>query len=181
MNKFAIGCAGVLLVVFLAVCLVLSTCVGYYNTDKQLYNKEAVQQNLVEGVHSKMVTTIAQQAQIVHASKEFQLDVTRELVEGRKDGFIRLIREENPNYTVEQYMKLMNSVQGLRDEFFRVQKEYQSIVQQHQNLYDQFPSSLILSVVGKGRPELPVMVSDSTTRQVITSGEETKESLQLEL
>ena len=181
MGKMMVGVLLAFVFVLVGLLAVGGTCVSYYNRDADLHNKSSAQAKLVQGVHSKMVTTVSQQAQVVKASKEFQIEAANALIKGRQGTFMKLIHEHNPQFSIEQYTQLMNSIAGLREEFFMVQADWQSIVEQHRNLYDHALSGMVLSVVGKGRPDLPPMITNDVTEDVIKKGKESEAQLELNL
>lgn len=147
--------------------------VSISNKEVKLRNLSDAQLQVIEANYDKMWKTIQQQAQITEKAKDSFKEIYVPLIEGRySDGggqFMKWIQEHNPQFDQTMYTKLMTSVEALREEFFQEQKKMVSIVNEHENLRETLPSSMI---VGSRDVIDFKVISSQKSKSVMTTGEE---------
>jgi len=102
--------------------------------------------------YDKMWKILSQKSKVATRNDSSFKDNVHMIMAGRKDSeqvFMKWITESNPNANYSEvsalYKDLSRAVEGQRDSFFEEEKMIQSIVMEHDNLMDKFPSGFILS------------------------------------
>lgn len=148
--------------------------VGVSNDEIRLRNKITAKVDVIDAYFDKMWKTIKQQAGVSEEYKQSFKEIYPALMEGRYSGgksgkMMMWIKEDNPEFKPDLLKKLMASIEGLRDGFFTEQKQYRSMIEQHDNMRTIFPKSLI---VGSRQKIDAKMITSSTTKQARETGEE---------
>lgn len=160
------------IVIFLGlVTLIYGVSTSNYEID--LRNQASAQNDMREAYFDKMWKTIQQQAEVSNEYKDAFAEIYPQLIEGRYsqgDGsLMKWIQEANPNFDTSLYKTLMNTIEAQREGFFNEQKKLRSIIQQHDNLLQKFPSSMFVG----GRDKLDYkIISSKKTKKVMETGEE---------
>jgi len=155
------------------------SAVGWHNKAIALESQFKAQQKANEVEYDKVWKVIAQKAQIPGKYKEDFKDVYTGIMEKRygsgQNGKMMLwIKEQNPEFDSSLYKDIMNAVEGQREGFARVQKQLLDIKREHDNLRQQFPSTLICG----SRTELEAqLVTSGKTTETFKTGEENDVSL----
>jgi len=161
---------GVVLVLGL-VTLIYGVSTSNYEID--LRNQASAQSDMREAYFDKMWKTIKQQAEVSNEYKDAFAEIYPELIEGRYsqgDGsLMKWIQEANPDFDTSLYKKLMNTIEAQREGFFNEQKKLRSIMKQHEDLMEKFPSSWFVGSRGDLKYD---MITSKHTKDVIKSGEE---------
>lgn len=105
------------------------------------------------------------------------------IMKSREDSpnlMMKWVTESNPNANFAEvsvlYQDLSRAIEAKREGFFIQEKYLQDIKRQHDNLRTKFPSSIILSLFGKGELDYKPITS-SRTEKVIATGKDDSVSL----
>ncbi len=113
-----------------------------------------------------MWKTIAQTAQVTDAQKNALKEIFVAHAQARavesKNLLMAWIKESIPNVDTSTFNKLMAIIVGARDRFTMRQKELIDLKREHDILLDKFPSSMILSMLGRQKIEITVVTSTRT-------------------
>lgn len=178
MKEAVFGTIIVLVAVFL---ITVSTILTTLNKEAISKNAVIAQMDVREAYFDKMWKVISQRTQVTNVAKETRLKMVEELVAGRPGGFVRIVHESNPEslFDMKEFESLANAIEANRNGFFREQKELISLYQQYSNLFDMQPSGFILSLFGREKQEKPIIISSSSSKEVMESG--TEDDVKLEL
>lgn len=118
---------------------------------------------------------ISQVAQVTDKQRQALIDIFKSYAEARHTGgdkqLFTWVRESVPNVDTSIFENLQNILTASRDGFTQRQKELLDLNREHQLLLHQFPSGMILSVLG--RKEIPITIITSTrTEQTFLSGKD---------
>lgn len=176
---------GVLALVFVSV-IVAVAGIGtmmYFNVSNKeidLRSQYVAQEKVNETIYDKVWKIIQQKAQIKSDyAKDFKniyTDVMNARYGNESNGspLFKWIQEQNPNFSIDLYKDLSQTIEAQRNEFARVQARLIDIKREHQNLRLKFPTSLFVG----GRPELELkIVTSSKTEQAFETGKEDDISL----
>ena len=134
------------------------------NHEIGLRNQAAAQQKANEVVYDKVWKVIQQIAGVAEQYKASFKDIYHDIMSERYQGdskqapLFKWIQEQQPNFSPEMYLKIDDAIQGERAEFAMVQKRLLDIKREHDNLLQQFPSSLFVG----GRTHLDIKIVTST-------------------
>lgn len=138
--------------------------ISYHNTwtDKVNLYKEQLDVNKV--VFDEVWKVIKQQAGVSEKYAEDFKSVYVSMMEARNYGgeAFKWIQEQNPNFSQDMYMKLMNTIEVERTKFTLNQKRLASIHKELRNLKEKFPSNIFLG--SKELPELTLVTSTKTEK-----------------
>lgn len=138
--------------------------IGYSNTEVELRNQAVAQQKANEVIYDKVWKVIKSKAQVTDKYASDFKDIYGSIMEGRYQGdatdnpAFKWIHEHNPEFSVQMYKDLSDSIEGLRNEFAMVQNRLVDIKREHDNLRMRIPSRFFVG----GRPELEIKVVTST-------------------
>lgn len=161
-------------VLFLAVFIGVGSFFQYSNTEIGLRNQIGAQQKSNEAVFDNTWKIIKQQAGIADNYKDAFKEIYPALMEGRYGNarggaLMSFVKESNPTFDTTLYSKLSNTVEAQRSIFTREQQKLIDINREHDNLLQQFPSSVFLS---SRKPIDIVVVTSSKTDDVFKSRKE---------
>jgi alpha-L-fucosidase len=167
------------LIIFAGIALLgVSQYIGYHNTwtDKKNLYEEQLEVDKV--IYDKVWKVIQQQAQVsekyAEDFKSIYTDIMSERYENGGGKLMLWIQEQNPEFSQDMYMKLMNTIEVQRGEFAVNQKRLVSIHKELKNLKEKFPSNIFLG--GKELPEL-VTITSTKTEKTFESGKEDEVNL----
>ncbi len=164
---------GGVLMIFM-VCIGGCFVVGANNDEVSLRNRAEAQQEVCEATFDTMWKIIQTKAQVAEQYKDSFAAIYPELIAGRYGGdrggaLMSWIQESNPNFDTALYRDVSNSIESERHSFLEAQRVLLDIKREHDNLRQQFPSSLIVG----SRPELEVeIITSSRTESVYEAGTE---------
>jgi len=175
MSAGKVGLIVTLVVIFLVTGMAIIWGVGVSNREIELREQAVAQEKDNQNIYQKVWTVIKQKSQVTDKyATEFK-NIYGNLMEKRYEGdkdnnpAFKWIKEQHPQFSVEMYNTLADSIEGLRAEFARVQSRLIDIKREHDVLRKRFPSKLI---VGK-RDELEITIVTSVkTKEVFVMGEE---------
>lgn len=163
-----------ILIIFTIVIVFGSLIAGYwYNniqTEIQLRNLAAAEIQKVEIIHDEVFKVISQDAQVTDKFKKDFEDIYTKIMEGRYSGNSRdeslmlWMKENNPQYSTELYLKLMVDIEVLRNKFSVQQVKVQDIIREHNNLIQDPIKSLFIK---NKEPIEYVVISSTITKDVI--------------
>jgi len=189
--------AKITLLVLVVLCGVMALSVGgcvisTKNSEIRQRNAVLAQSEGNEASLDTMVKIIKQKAGVVVKLGEDRQQIYEELVSGRSGGMLfKALSEATPNMDATVYKDLMGSIEAERKTFKRDQQKLLDLVRERQNLCEQFPSSVVLSIFGENRPfkrkgvdttesDYPyqyIFVTSASTKQMVEDGEENETDL----
>jgi len=147
------------------------------NAEKKLYLAGKAAQQNSEVVFDKTWKTIKSEASVTEQYKDGFRDIYVELMDARykndagagQQTLMKWVQEANPQFDASLYAKLMNTIEGSRNEFTIEQKKLIDIDREHKALRVVFPNSLIIG----NRPDLDIkLVTSGKTKEAFSTGEE---------
>jgi hypothetical protein len=151
--------------------------IGVNNKEARLRNAITAKQTDNTNEYDAMWKKIKQSAEVTDGQKEalrsiFVDHAKARAGEGGQKGALALwIKESCPNVDTSTFNQLMNIITGSRDRFTMRQKELLDLKREHDNMIDTFPSSLILSMLGRAKIEVTIVTS-SRTKEAFRTGED---------
>ncbi len=146
--------------VILFTILLISSMSYFYNTGKTIYNSSKVYHNRYEqkvqerqGFYDKLWKTYLQKEKVSTLNKETFVQVSKIIMDGRKDGQNVAWKwvQENQNIPFEEfssfYKDLSNFVEEQREQYFKLEKECQTIAYQNNTLLDTIPNNIYNKVL----------------------------------
>jgi hypothetical protein len=169
----ALGIGGSLL---LLVVIMLFYGIGVSNKEARLRNQITAKQTDNTNEYDNMWKKIKQSAEVTDGQKEalrqiFVDHAKARSGDGGKNAVMLWIKESIPNVDTSTFNQLMNIVTGSRDRFTMRQKELLDFKREHDNMIDTFPSSMILSFLGRGKIDV-VIVTSTRTKEAFRTGED---------
>lgn len=156
-----------------------------YTGCKELYNASVLKTNTyqqktdaLQGFYDMLWKTYLQKEKITNVSKDVFVEVTKIIMENRKDGQAVTWKWLHENQQIPYseftsfYKDLSVFIESKRDEYYNLEKERQQIVNDHNTMLKTFPNNFYNWIIG--RPQLVYkygFLSDST-RSVFSSGVE---------
>lgn len=159
-----------------------------YTQSIKIYNKSKIYQNSYtqkvqekEGFYDKLWKTYLTKEKITNVNKETFLQVSRIIMENRKDGQDITWKwvQENQQIPYEEFTKfyadLSNFITSQREGYFNIEKECQVIANNNNTLLDTFPNNILNRFLECKRIKFEYgLLSDSTSNVFKTK----KENLQ---
>lgn len=175
MSAGKVGLIATLVVILFVAGMTVIWGVGVSNTEIELRKQAMAQELDNQNIYQKVWTVIKQKAEVTDKYATDFKDVYGNLMEERYEGdkdnnpAFKWIQEQHPQFSVEMYKTLTDSIEGLRAEFARVQSRLIDIKREHDVLRQRFPSTLIVG----DRDELEItIVTSAKTKKVFIDGEE---------
>ncbi len=175
MNGKIVGALVVLVSLCMVALIVVFMAIGWSNQEIELRNQSDAQQKANEVIFDKTWKVIKQKAQITDKyAKDFKdiyVSIMNERYEGdqKNNPMFKWIQEQNPNFSVDMYKDLSDSIEANRAEFARVQNRLVDIKREHDNLRLRFPSKLVVG----SRSELDIkIVTSAKTEEVFSKGKD---------
>lgn len=155
--------------------------VSTINQEARLRNMVDAQQVSNQAVFDRTWKVVQQQAQVTSQYKDDFQEVYADIMQNSDgtDGSNRLlafIQRVNPQFDSSLYGQLMTSIEANRRDFEREQKMLIDIDRQHDQMFDVFPSNIILTMFGRERTEIDIVTS-TKTQETFQSGIEDDVSL----
>ena len=156
----------------------LTSVISVSNRDRVLRNSFDQKINERTAFYDKMFKKIAQNSEIALTNDSSFQRVVNIQVTGQKNGdkvMWAWVQQSNPTATYEQvasmYRELGLLIDGEREGFFEQERQLQSVKNQHDNLVDIFPGSMIMSILGRDKILYHPITSD-VTEEVIKTGKD---------
>ena len=170
MKILAVG--GGLLIILIIVSA--TWAIGLSNDEKRLVNKMEAQEQVIEAFFDKMWKILKQQAGVAENYKDSFRALYKDLMAGRYSGegkgqMMLWIKEQNPQFDTKLFDKLMVSIEAQREGFFVEQKKIIAMVNEHKNMIEVFPSSIVVG----DRPVFKYeVISSAVAKQVMETRQE---------
>ncbi len=153
--------------------VLFSTYRSTYDRNIHLISAHKAQIGVIETNFDAMYKILNTNAQIPAQYAKDMRDLYVPLIEGRYskgDGsLMKWVQERNPEFTPDLYKDLMESVEALRKDFELKQNDMLAIIQEHDNLRNEFWSHMFLGDV----PALKyTLISSTHTKDVMKTGVE---------
>lgn len=155
-----------------------SSFISINNADKTLRNTFTQKMSERTTFYDKMWKIISQKSQIAVKNDSSFRNNIQIIMSGRKDGdaiMWKWVTETNPNANYNEvsalYQDLSRTIEAERNGFFEQEKVLQSVKQQHDQIVDMFPGSVIMSILGRSKIDYTPITSD-VTEQVIKTGKD---------
>lgn len=151
--------------------------IGLSNREKVLFLRGKAQQENCQIIFDNTWKTIQTEAQVTDQYKEGFKEIYVGIMDARygndgnagKETLMKWIQESNPTFDPSLFNRLMNTIEGSRENFTTEQKKLIDIDRQHKQLKITFPNSLILG----SRPDLDIkLVTSGKTKKAYETGEE---------
>jgi len=166
-NYALLGCGGVATLGLVAILIFALSAIGVSNSEKQLRNTIVAKQEVLRSNYDKMWKILAQQAGVSAEYKNSFKEIYPALMEGRYGNarggaLMSWVHEHNPEFSPRLFEQLNNSIQDQRTEYFKQEEAALDLKREHDNMIDTFPSSLILSILGRDKIKLQLVRSERT-------------------
>lgn len=173
MKKLIVG--GVAAALVVVAVIGVSAFFQYSNSEIRLRNQIGAQQQSNEAVFDNTWKIIKQQAGIADQYKDAFKEIYPALMEGRYGNarggaLLSFVKESNPNFDTSLYQKLANTVEVQRTVFTREQQKLIDLNREHDNMLQQFPSSIFL--MSRKQIDIIVVTSSKTEEAFKTRKEE---------
>lgn len=150
--------------------------ISYHNEEVSLRNAITAKQIDNTNEFDNMWKKIAQVAQVSEKQKEAFKEIFTSYVSGRgtnsSDGqMMTWVKENVPTPDLSIYNEVLNIIVASRNSFTTRQKELLDMKRAHDNLIDQMPSGLFLSLMGRNKIDVTIITS-SKTDKVFESGKD---------
>lgn len=142
--------------------------VYYYNEEVGLRTAHEANEDANKIVYNKFVNVISEKAGVVNASVDAQKELFAIIMNSKKGTtgtLLNFIHQHNPNpdqaltETSAMFRDLMASIEGLREEFAKVQKKSRDIEREHTNLIGSFfPKNIFLPMFGANTEPLETQI-----------------------
>lgn len=154
---------GVLLVAFIGIAWVLMyySYSNKYITVRNLYDAQVSDDKIV---FDEVWKVVKQQAQVSDQYAESFKSIYVGMMDARyskdENATFKWIKEQNPQFSQDMYMKLMNTIEAQRSKFTTVQRKLISYHMELKNMVQLFPGSLFIG--SREVPELKLVTSTKT-------------------
>lgn len=124
----------------------------------------------VEIIHDEVFKVISQNVQVTDKFKKDFEEIYTKIMEGRYSGNSRdeslmlWMKENNPQYSTELYLKLMIDIEVLRNKFSVQQIKIQDIIREHNNLIQDPIKSFFIKNI---EPIEYIVISNTVTKDVV--------------
>jgi len=165
--------------VFLSAFFVLIMYMGAHNTEVSLRNKFKAQQKANESSFDKTWKIIQQNAQVSERERDSFKEAFTDIMSEQKgiagEGKLAsFFTQSKIDISPELFKKLMTTIESQRESFHRDQQKLLNIVEQHDNILTELPSSIFVG----GREKLEaIIVTSSKTNEAFSAGEDNEVNL----
>lgn len=154
---------------------IFTQSVFMYNTSKKYHNtyQQKVEEKL--GFYDKLWKTYLQKDKITNVNKEVFIEVTKIIMENRRDGENITWKwlQENQPITYDEftyfYKDLSDFIAGQREGYFAIEKQCQVIANQNNTLLDTFPNNVYNKILKIERIKFEYGLLSDSTNAVFTS------------
>lgn len=156
----------------------IKDCAKIYNTSKGYQNlyTQKVQEKV--GFYDKLWKTYLQKEKITNVNKETFIQVTKIIMENRKDGEQIMWKwvSENQKIPYEEftcfYKDLSDFITSQREGYFNIEKECQTISNRNNTLLDTFPNNMYNKILGCQRIKFEYGFSSDSTDNIFKNKKE---------
>jgi len=158
------------------VLVILVFAVSISNSEVRLRNLITAKQKDNSSEYDNLWKKIAQVAEVTSEQKNALIEIFVQHAkartgEGSDKAVVRWIQESVPNVDTSAFKNLQNVITASRDGFTMRQKELLDLKREHDNMLGVFPSSIVLSVLGR-QPIDVVIVTSTRTDNAFKSGKD---------
>lgn len=160
-----------------------SSFISVNNRDKILRNTFTQKIDQRTAFYDKMWKIISQKSQIAIKNDSSFQNIVNIQVTGQKNGenvMWAWVQQSNPTATFSEvsalYAELGRVIESEREGFYEREIDLQSVVNQHSNLVDIFPGSIIMWILGRDKLVYKPITSDQTDN-VIKTGKDNNTEL----
>jgi hypothetical protein len=176
MTKTGITLLSVGLIFGILLFMLVGNAISFSNTEIQLRQQVAAQQDNNRIIFDKVWKVISQQAQVTDKYKDSFRDVFLGITNARYDNaknvVFNWIQENNPTFDVRLFDKLMVTIEAQRNEFALEQKKLIDINRQHTVYVSTFPNSIFASIFGRSPIDIKLVTSAKTEQAFETRRED---------
>lgn len=163
----------------LLVMIVVGMYVSAHNTETGLRNQFKAQQKSNESSFDKTWKIIQQQAGVASEERASFRETYVEIMDATegvagRGALASFFTQAKIDISPDLFAKLMTTIEAQRETFHRDQQKLLEIVQQHDNVLTQFPSSIF---IGGREPLEAVIVTSSKTDEAFLTGQENEVDL----
>jgi len=165
------------LVILIVGILGIGLTLTYYSYDNQyitLNNLYEAQVSDDKIVYDEVWKVVKQQAQVSEQYAESFKSIYLGMMDARyskdSNATFKWIKEQNPEFSQDMYMKLMNTIESQRSKFTSVQRKLITYHQEISNLVKLWPSRIFVG--GRPIPELKIVTSTKTENTFNTGKED---------
>lgn len=143
------------------------------NAEVNIRSKVIAQQEVCKASADNMWKILKEQASVTDEYKDAFMKIYPELIDGRyandKGLLMKWVQESNPDFKIELYENLMNSIAAERTKFNMNQNLLIDINREHWKIRHTFPGSIF---IGR-RPDIKItIITSSKTKAMYETGEE---------
>ena len=166
---------GIFLAILIAAVVGIGVIIAYYTYDSSyitLNNQFEAQDKDNRLIYDEVWKVVQQQAGVSSEYATNFKDIYVQMMDARyANGGVAMkwIQEQNPTFSQDMYMKLMNTIESERLKFTNVQRKSVAIQQEIKNLVQLAPSRWFVG--SRPIPELK-LVTSTKTEQVFSTGKE---------
>lgn len=148
--------------------------ISYSNAEIRLRHRFESQQRVNESRFDVMWKVIKQKANIAGSERQSLQNAYSQIMKSQigiagNAQFASFMKQANIDITSDLYKELMTTIEAQRESFHRDQMTLLQLKNQHDNMLDQFPSSLIIG--GRDRLKATIITSDKT-EETFTTGKD---------
>lgn len=148
MSKKLIITLSIIVVLIIAGMSLFSQYRSVYDRNVHLWSQYTAQRKVIAGSYDDMWKIIKQKGEISDKAADKFKEIYTSIISGRYsqgDGsLMKWVTEQNPNFDQSNYKDLSQSVEILRKEFRDKEMVIVAIMQEHENLENEFWSSMFL-------------------------------------
>jgi len=153
-------------------------CKNVYNKSKMYHNTYTQKVEEKKGFYDKLWKTYLQKEKITNVNKETFIQVTKIIMENRKDGEKVTWKwiQENQQIPYDEFTKfyadLSNFITSQREGYFNIEKECQVLANQNNTLLDTFPNNFYNKILKCERIKFEYGITSDSTENVFTKKKE---------
>lgn len=175
MHKFLIGAISVFIVAGIFFLSIVGYLISTLNFETRLSNRIETKMLDNQSEHDNMWKKIASVAEVTDKQREALASIFVEHANARNNNFqnslTAWITESVPNVDTATFNNLQNIITSSRDAWTQRQKELLDLSRAHNDLLEQFPSGIILSIFGREKVTITIITS-SKTENVFKTGKD---------
>jgi len=172
MKMWMIGCGGFVVIVLLMIAMVGGMFVSYSNQEATLRTAIEAKQKDNTSEFDNMFKKISQVAQVSEKQMAVLKDIFVSYADARTSDnagqMMNWVQESIPNVDTTTMNNLMNVITASRDSWTMRQKELVDLSREHTLLLRKFPSSLVLSILGRKPIDITIVTSSRTDKAFAT-------------
>jgi hypothetical protein len=141
----------------------LFNVISIKNQDVELTNKFDAQIDVNKVIYDEVTKVIFGMAQVAQTERasfgEIYSNLIGQRASGTENAMMAWVKEQNPQMSNELYAKVSTAIETQRAKFTRAQTKLISYKQEHDNLRERFPSSIVMGWIGAEELEIKLVLS----------------------